>query len=97
MIISKINNNTLIFWFLFFCKLFFRIIDPFLNCFRIVRIVIKLIDICVEFDARYGLIKNDNIWELMRLLGHSDVQTTQRYAHLSSQQRDVPEFSWTSD
>ncbi|MBF0207076.1 MAG: tyrosine-type recombinase/integrase [Oligoflexia bacterium] len=44
--------------------------------------------------ASWFMIKNDNIWELMRILGHADIQTTQKYAHLSSLQRSVPEFNW---
>lgn len=34
--------------------------------------------------ASWYMIKNDDIWSLKEILGHRDVQTTQRYAHLSS-------------
>lgn len=33
--------------------------------------------------ASWYMIERDNIWNLMALLGHSDIQTTMRYAHLS--------------
>ena len=44
--------------------------------------------------ASWYMIKNDNIWELKKILGHADVQTTQRYAHLSSLHQPVPSFDW---
>ena len=46
--------------------------------------------------ASWYMIKNDNIWELMKLLGHSDIQTTMKYAHLSSFNKIVPAFDWSN-
>lgn len=44
--------------------------------------------------ASWFMIKNDDIWTLKGILGHADVQTTQRYAHLSSRFQKVPSFGW---
>ncbi len=44
--------------------------------------------------ASWYMITTDNIWDLKYLLGHSDIQTTQRYAHLSSKKRCSPDFGW---
>jgi integrase len=47
--------------------------------------------------ASWFMIATDNIWDLKYLLGHADVQTTQRYAHLSSKQKFTPDFRWESE
>lgn len=44
--------------------------------------------------ASWYMMKNDDIWELMRILGHADIQTTQKYAHLSSIHKSIPSFDW---
>ncbi|MBM4222383.1 MAG: site-specific integrase [Gammaproteobacteria bacterium] len=44
--------------------------------------------------ASWYMITTDNIWDLKYLLGHADIQTTQRYAHLSSKKRFSPNFEW---
>jgi len=44
--------------------------------------------------ASWYMIENDNIWDLKGLLGHSDIVTTQQYAHLSSKGAEVPNFNW---
>lgn len=46
--------------------------------------------------ASWYMIENDDIWSLMAILGHADVQKTQRYAHLSRKHQRVPMFSWNS-
>jgi site-specific recombinase XerD len=33
-----------------------------------------------------------DIWQLMKFLGHSEITTTMRYAHLSSDIKRVPSF-----
>ena len=38
------------------------------------------------------MIKNDDIWALKGIIGHVDVVTTQKYAHLSSRFQKVPAF-----
>ena len=43
--------------------------------------------------ASWYMIRYDNIWELMEILGHSDVKTTLRYAHLSQKVKRVPNIS----
>lgn len=39
--------------------------------------------------ASWFMIRSGDMWELMELLGHSDVKTTMRYAHLSSKVLNV--------
>lgn len=46
--------------------------------------------------ASWFMIKSDDIWSLKGILGHADIQTTQRYAHLSSLHQKVPTFNWAS-
>ena len=46
--------------------------------------------------ASWYMIENDDIWSLKAILGHGDIQTTQRYAHLSGRHQRVPTFSWNS-
>lgn len=45
--------------------------------------------------ASWFMIRNDDIWALKGILGHADIQTTQRYAHLSSRYQKVPSFGWS--
>ena len=40
------------------------------------------------------MIEVGDIWNLKGILGHVDVQMTQRYAHLSSQRQVVLPMSW---
>lgn len=47
--------------------------------------------------ASWFMIENDDIWSLKGILGHADVQTTQRYAHLSGRHQVVPRFAWNSE
>jgi integrase len=44
--------------------------------------------------ASWYMIEHDDIWSLRAILGHGDIQTTQRYAHLSRKHQKVPAFSW---
>lgn len=55
--------------------------------------VIRFHDLRHTF-ASWFMIKNDDIWALKGILGHADVQTTQKYAHLSSRFQAVPSFGW---
>ncbi len=57
--------------------------------------VIRFHDLRHTF-ASWFMIRNDDIWALKGILGHRDVQTTQRYAHLSSRFKKVPSFDWES-
>jgi hypothetical protein len=41
------------------------------------------------------MIEHDDIWSLKQILGHTDVQTTQRYAHLSSRHLRVQSLNWS--
>ena len=41
------------------------------------------------------MIEVGDIWSLKALLGHADIQTTQRYAHLSERNYRLPVLSWT--
>ena len=43
--------------------------------------------------ASWFMIRGGNIWELMEVLGHSNIQTTMRYAHLSKEIKRVPSFN----
>jgi len=43
--------------------------------------------------ASWFMIRGGNIWELMEILGHSNIQTTMRYAHLSKDIKRVPSFN----
>lgn len=44
--------------------------------------------------ASWYMIRQDDIWSLKGILGHVDVQTTQKYAHLSSRYQRIPDFEW---
>ena len=43
--------------------------------------------------ASWFMIRGGDIWELMELLGHSNVKTTMRYAHLSPKVKRVPSMN----
>ena len=45
--------------------------------------------------ASWYMIEVGDIWALKGILGHVDVQTTQRYAHLSDRHQKAPVLSWT--
>jgi site-specific recombinase XerD len=47
--------------------------------------------------ASWYMIEVGDIWSLKGILAHVDVQTTQRYAHLSAKQQVVPPMSWIAD
>jgi len=40
--------------------------------------------------ASWYMLQHDNIWALKEILGHSDIKTTQRYAHHSAKNRKAP-------
>ncbi len=42
--------------------------------------------------ASWYMLMSDNIWELKGILGHADIQTTQKYAHLSKGGQGVPQI-----
>jgi len=42
--------------------------------------------------ASWFMIRGGSIWELMEILGHNNISTTMRYAHLSSKIKVVPSF-----
>ncbi len=44
--------------------------------------------------ASWYMIEVGDIWSLKGILGHVDVQTTQRYAHLSQRHQKMPAFSF---
>lgn len=44
--------------------------------------------------ASWYMIEVGDIWSLKGILGHVDVQTTQRYAHLSQRHQKMPAMSW---
>jgi len=44
--------------------------------------------------ASWYMIEVGDIWSLKAILGHVDVQTTQRYAHLSATHQKSPVLSW---
>lgn len=43
--------------------------------------------------ASWFMIRCGSIWHLMEILGHSDIKTTMKYAHLSSDVKVVPKLS----
>lgn len=45
--------------------------------------------------ASWYMIEVGDIWSLKSILGHVDVQTTQRYAHLSQRHHKVPVLRWS--
>jgi integrase len=47
--------------------------------------------------ASWYMIEVGDIWSLKGILGHVDVQTTQRYAHLSAKHQKMPVLSWTME
>jgi integrase len=44
--------------------------------------------------ASWYMIEHDDIWSLRKILGHRDVQTTQRYAHLSTRHLKAQALVW---
>ena len=42
--------------------------------------------------ASWYMKRGGDIWQLMKFLGHSDISTTMRYAHMSSDVKRVPSF-----
>ena len=52
---------------------------------------IRFHDLRHTFASWYMMV-SDNVWELKGILGHSDIQTTQRYAHLSQSGQGVPQI-----
>lgn len=44
--------------------------------------------------ASWYMIEVGDIWSLKSILGHTDIKTTQRYAHLSPQHQKTPVLSW---
>ena len=42
--------------------------------------------------ASWYMKRGGDIWQLMKFLGHSNISTTMRYAHLSSDIKRVPSF-----
>lgn len=44
--------------------------------------------------ASWYMIEHDNIFSLQKILGHADISTTQRYAHLSQQHLKIPTLCW---
>lgn len=47
--------------------------------------------------ASWYMIEVGDIWALKGILGHVDVQTTQRYAHLSDRHQIAPALSWAME
>jgi len=45
--------------------------------------------------ASWYMMRGGDVWELMEVLGHSNIQTTMRYAHLSTKIKRVPSFNAT--
>ena len=45
-----------------------------------------------ELMAMYMKRGGGDIWQLMKFLGHSEITTTMRYAHLSSDIKRLPSF-----
>ena len=45
--------------------------------------------------ASWFMMRGGDVWELMEILGHSNIQTTMRYAHLSTKVKRVPSFNPT--
>ena len=46
--------------------------------------------------ASWYMLEHDNIWNLKKILGQKDIQTTQRYAHLSKKHQVVESLNWSS-
>ena len=40
------------------------------------------------------MVEHDQIWTLKKILGYSNIQMTEKYAHLSKKAQFVPEFNW---
>lgn len=66
---------------------------------RLIRISgvkrIKFHDMRHTFASWY-MITQDDIWSLKGVLGHADIQTSQKYAHLSSRYQKVSSFAWSA-
>jgi len=58
--------------------------------------IIRFHDLRHTFASWY-MIEVGDIWSLKGILGHVDVQTTQRYAHLSQRHQRMPILPWMAE